>query len=481
MQRRVQGQPLQVRKLRLSTAALPSLETPFDEDALIESPMVLDIQIGSQSMRSSFAMIDSGALAVGFIDSDFAQSLDLPLQPITYPRSLDMFDGTTTTAGLVTHLAHARLLLGGGHHSESISLFVTKLADYPVILGRGWLRRHNPMINFETNALQFPSETCRRKCLSPLYSSSLAETPALEVRCIGAAPFARLATKRNHVLFAVTMQDLEKALQPKKYTDPATILPSEYHEYLDVFSRQAAEELPPHRASDHRIRLTEGSSPPYGPLYGMSQTELLVLKNYLDENLKKNFIRPSSSPAASPVLFVKKPGGGLRFCVDYRGLNAITVKNRYPLPLIRETLDHITKARYFTKLDVIAAFNKLRMAEGDEWLTAFRTRYGLYEYLVMPFGLCNAPSSFQNYINDQLQDYLDNFATAYIDDILIYSNSLEEHKVHVQKVLERLRKANLQIDIDKCEFHVQEVKYLGLIITTRGVRMDPEKLTAIRE
>ena len=136
----------------------------------------------------------------------------------------------------------------------------------------------------------------------------------------------------------------------------------------------------------------------------MSRDELLVLQKYLTENLETGFIRSSSSPAASPVLFVKKPGGGLRFCVDYRALNAKTIKNRYPLPLIRETLDRLSKACIFTKLDIVAAFNRLRMAYGEERKTAFRTRYGLFEYLVMPFGLANAPSSFQHYINDVLRE-----------------------------------------------------------------------------
>ena len=128
------------------------------------------------------------------------------------------------------------------------------------------------------------------------------------------------------------------------------------------------------------------------------------------------------------MLFVKKLGEGLRFCVDYRSLNAITVKNRYPLFLIRETLNRISKYRIYTKLDIIAAFNKLRMKEGDEWKTAFRTRYGLFEYLVMPFGLANTPATWQKFINDILKDYLDDFATAYIDDILIFSETMAEHR-----------------------------------------------------
>ena len=135
-----------------------------------------------------------------------------------------------------------------------------------------------------------------------------------------------------------------------------------------------------------------GTQPPAEPLYGMSRNELQVLKKYLEENLSKGFIPASSSPAAAPVLFVKKPGGGLWFCVNYRGLNAFTVKNKYPLPLIRETLDKLCKAVYFIKLDIVAAFNKICMAEEKEWKTAFRTRLRLYKYLVMPFGLSNAPA-----------------------------------------------------------------------------------------
>jgi Reverse transcriptase (RNA-dependent DNA polymerase) len=194
-----------------------------------------------------------------------------------------------------------------------------------------------------------------------------------------------------------------------------------------------------------------------------------VLRKYLDEHLDKGFIKASSSPIAALVIFVKKPGGGLRFYVDYRALNAVTVKNRYPIPLIQETLNQLSKARIYTKLDIIYAFNHLHIAKGDEWLTAFRTRYGLFKYLVMPFGLANAPSSFQHFVNNTLRPYLDIFYTAYIDDILIYSNNLTEHRKHVKLILEALRGASLQLDIDKCEFHKTEVLYLGLIISTDSV------------
>ena len=301
----------------------------------------------------------------------------------------------------------------------------------------------------------------------------------LDIRMIGATPLARLAKKPEHTIFAVTMADIEKALAPKKHTDPAAKVPVDHHKHLDVFSRKEADKLAEHRPYDHKIVLEEGKQPGFGPLYGMSRNELQVLQKYLNEMLSKGFIRASSSPVAAPVIFVKKPGGGLRFCVDYRALNAITIKNRYPLPLIQETLNRLSKARYYTKLDLIHAFNRLRIAKGDEWLTAFRTRYGLFEYLVTPFGLANAPSSFQHFVNDTLRPYLDVFCTAYIDDILVYSNNLAEHRKHVDLVLEALKGAGLQLDVDKCEFHKTEVLYLGLVISTDGVRMDPKKIEAI--
>jgi len=291
-------------------------------------------------------------------------------------------------------------------------------------------------------------------------------------------------------VFAASMADINKALAAKKFTDPKDKMPSHFHQWLDVADRKKAELLPPVRGQgvDHSIELEKDDNGrekevPWGPLYNMSRDELLVLRKTLTDYLDKGFIRVSNSPAAAPVLFVKKPGGGLRFCVDYRGLNRVTKKDRYPLPLIYETLRSISKAKWFTKLDVIAAFHKLRILEGDEWKTAFRTRYGLYEWMVTPFGLANAPSTFQKYVNWALRDYLDEFCSAYVDDILIYSSgSRQQHREHVGKVLQRLREAGLQIDIDKCEFEVQETKYLGFIIEAgKGLRMDPEKIKAIAE
>ena len=237
-----------------------------------------------------------------------------------------------------------------------------------------------------------------------------------------------------------------------------------------------------HRADwDHEIHLEEGQKASFVRNYKpFSDQETAAMKKYIDEHLGKGFIRPSSSAAASPILLVRKPGGGLRFCIDYRALNAVTVKNRYPIPLISETLGKLAGAVKYTKLDVIHAFNRIRMREGHEWLTAFNSRYGQFEYLVMPFGLCNAPGTFQGYINESLREYLDVFCTAYLDDVLIYTNKDEDHASHVLQVLRRLHKRGLQVDIDKYEFNTTRVKYLGMIMTTNGIEMDTEKVEAIQ-
>ena len=284
--------------------------------------------------------------------------------------------------------------------------------------------------------------------------------------------------KEIHLVTIITQEDLAAYCEYKNI-DSATLLLKLYTAFLNVFFRKEADTLLKHEPYDHTIHLKEGTQASAFTLYSMSCDEALKLCQYLDENLSKGFIWVSRSDAAASVLFVKKPRGGLCFCVDYWGLNAITVKNQYLLPLISETLNYLSWARIFTKLNIIAAFNRLCIWEGNEALITFCTHFSLFEYLIMPFGLCNGPASFQNYINDTLQEYLDDFCTVYLDDILIYSEIKAEHEIHVKRVLQKLREAGLQADITKCAFHVKEVPYLGLIITTEGVKMDSAKVSTI--
>ena len=201
----------------------------------------------------------------------------------------------------------------------------------------------------------------------------------------------------------------------------------------------------------------------------MSPEELNAVKSYLDSHLAKEFIQASSASYSLPVLFGKKPGGGIRFCINYRRLNAITKKDRYPISLIEERVAQLEGAKYFTKIDICQAFYRIRMSKDSEEFTTFLTRFGIFKHLVMPFGLFNSPASWQHLINDILFNFLHCFVQTYLDNILIYSKTLKEHHSHVCQVLQCLREARLQADIDKCEFHVQETKFLGLIVSTEGI------------
>ena len=256
-------------------------------------------------------------------------------------------------------------------------------------------------------------------------------------------------------------------------------LPEEYEEYRDVFSEDKANELPPRGRPEHAIELT--GDPPHGPIYKLSEKELKILRKYIQDGLDRGWIRESTSSAGAPILFTPKKDGELRLCVDYRGLNRLTVKNRYPLPLMSEILDRLSGARCFTKLDLRNAYHRIRIREGDEWKTAFRTWYGHFEYLVMPFGLVNALATFQAYINRALTGLVDLTCIVYLDDILIYSEDPAAHKRHVVEVLERLRKHGLFAKLSKCRFTTDTVDFLGFILGPDGVAMEESRVKAIQE
>jgi len=213
-------------------------------------------------------------------------------------------------------------------------------------------------------------------------------------------------------------------------------IPVEYHEFHEVFSGTKANTLPPHRPYDLQISLEEGAKPFHGPIYSLSPPELTALQEFLEEHTRNGFIRPTKSLWGAPVLFVKKKDRSLRLCVNFHALNKVTEKDHYPLPLVTDLLNAPGPARIYSKIDLKHTYHLVHIAEGDEPKMAFQTHYGSFEWRVMPFGLSNAPAVFQRFINDVLEGLLDVCTIGYIDDILVYSNSLEEHKDHVQEVLQ---------------------------------------------
>lgn len=304
---------------------------------------------------------------------------------------------------------------------------------------------------------------------------------------------SELTRRRKETLNQLSMQlasinndlSVEEAMEVKYQSDEEMVqkkLPAQYKEFESLFSRRDSDSLPEHKPNvDHKIDLIKENVLSFEPLRRMTDEQLSETKKYIVDNLHKGFIEPSNAPYAAPILFAKKADGGLRFCVDYRKLNELTKKDPYPIPLIDEMMARICQAKIFTKLDIQQAFHRIRMTTDSEDYTTFRTRYGTYKYKVLPFGLTNGPATFQRFINDILMEHLDDFCSAYMDDILIYSSNTAEHELHVKKIMTILQAHGLQADIKKSEFGVKKTKFLGFIVGVNGVEVDPEKISVIHK
>ncbi len=313
------------------------------------------------------------------------------------------------------------------------------------------------------------------------------EENTVEIHSIAVASFNILSRQKYVKIFAVFMKDLEIQLKKQENNtviDSKSVVSSEYHDFLDVFFKEKANILSSHRKHDHRIELEKNHESKHenASLYNLSKEELLLIKKYLKKHLDKEFIESNTAFYVSLILFVKKLDDELRFCVDYRKLKVIIKKNKYSISLIAEIIARLSKMKWMTKIDIRHAFNRIRMHfKKNEDLITFRIKYETYKYLIMLFELINKSSTFQNFMNDTLMNYLDEFVIAYLDDIIVYSNSKKKHMKHVRKILQRLREANIQTDVDKCEFHTIETKFLRMIVDRDDIKMNFEKIRAIVE
>ena len=419
----------------------------------------VEADVNGQQTR---ALIDSGC-TISAIDADYAKERGFALEPLTEAIPVRNADGSMNTGGTITHSVTVSLTIDD--HTEDIRLLVTKLTT-PIFLGHDWLQKHNPRVDWRKGELRFEDCNCALEAIERIGMIRVDKWLELrEERIRGVAQ--DIAIEQNKLRGEKTFED---------------VVPEHYWDFRDVFEEKNFEALPPRRSCDHVIELLPNAKPYCGKAYRMTHEEEQALEEFLEENLKTGRIRPSKSPWGAPFFFIKKKDGKLRPVQDYRQLNAQTKKNAYPLPLIGELLDKLRTARYYTKLDIRWGYNNIRIAEGDEEKAAFMTTRGLFEPTVMFFGLCNAPATFQAFMNEGLKDQIAKGDTgAYLDDIIIFNSTLKEHRSSVREVLQRLREMGVTCKPSKCEFETSETEYVGHIVGHNSVAMDPAKVKGVVE
>jgi hypothetical protein len=481
-------QKVYIRTIKLQNAVEMSLELQtIDTGARITIP----------------SLLDSGATGM-FIDASFVKGNGLTTHRL--PRAVPVYniDGTLNEGGSITE--EVDLIMRFKEHTERVTFAVTNLGRMTVVVGHSWLQKHNPEINWVTGEVKMtrcPSSCGFNKTKPVVKSSRKRRQRARRARPgilldqteqdagldddfdleQGDRVFAMFEFPDEEHISATSNISQRLAEEAHRQDRPKTfeeIVPPRYWQYKDVFSKASFDELPARKKWDHAIELKPGSEPRSTKIYPLSPDEQKQLDEFLEENLKTGRIRPSKSPMASPVFFIKKKDGSLRLVQDYRKLNDMTIKNAYPLPLISELVNQLRRAKYFTKLDVRWGYNNVRIREGDEWKAAFRTNRGLFEPLVMFFGLTNSPATFQTMMNELFQELInEGCVVVYIDDILIFTETLEEHRRVVERVLEILQRNNLYLKAEKCEFEKLLIEYLGLIISQGHIEMDPVKVEGV--
>ena len=424
--------------------------------------------------RQCRVLIDSGATNQ-FISTAFAAKLSGHRVDKSVPDPIRLANGHILTSNRVRRLAFSM-----SDYKDQLSFHEVDLEGFDMILGQPWLTRINPTINWKTGTLRI-----RHKGITTTLSKMEDEvTRRIASTLIVSVAELRKLRRTKAPMFLITLQQVKGALDSRKAGDEKfqQNLTNLIKEFPDVLPEgEVKPPFPPDRAIEHEIPTEPGKPPPHKPVYRLSEKELQELKTQLEDLINRGFITPSTSPYAAPVLFVPKKDGTSRMVIDYRLLNAITIKNRYPLPRIDELMDRLHGAKIFSKIDLASGYHQIKVAECDQHKTAFRTRFGHYEFKVLPFGLTSAPATFMRLMNDTLMPYLDQFVIVYLDDICIYSKTPEEHLEHVRKILTLLRQEKLIGKLSKCEFGISSMEFLGHVVSDQGIATDPAKIKAVQD
>ncbi|XP_031479944.1 uncharacterized protein LOC116250461 [Nymphaea colorata] len=418
--------------------------------------------IGQIGKRNVLVLLDSGATH-NFVGDHLAQELKCTIEE--HP-TLKVLVANGECLPCTRKCANVELVLQKIPYT--VDLLVVPLPSVDIILGVKWLKTLGRIWwDFSTMEMCLPKEGGGKEVVLRAVDPSLAPKAALKAIAVQ-RPAAWLVSVAEEV---VAQEGSEERVpeQIQKVLD----------EFKDIFEEPKG--LPPPRSYDHRIVLTNDTEPVNVRPYRYGYAQKSEIERLVKEMRESNIIRPSSSPFSSPVLLVKKKDNTWRFCVDYRALNEATVKDRHPIPVIDELLDELSGARIFSKLDLRSGYHQIRMYEEDISKTAFRTHDGHYEFLVMPFGLTNAPATFQRCMNDVFRQFLRDFVLVFFDDILVYSQSIEQHVDHLRTVLRVLRENTLFAKMSKCSFGQTSIGYLGHIVSHEGVRADPKKLQAMEQ
>src|SRR6266702_1701412 len=449
-------------------------------------------------------LIDSGATD-NFICKNLLQRLKIATLPIEVPLKIWNVDGTHNQDGKITHFTDLQVRTGAD--TKILRFLLTNLGRDEVILGYPWLTAFKPEIHWKDATLdkQYqpvvissinPGETRVSSAITEdewaMMNEDPEEVPYLAIRRIhsctqepervGQEVSSEMESKEMTLRRTTVASELAQLAMDKRKRTYEEMVPEEYRKYQKIFNKEQSHRFPPKQPWDHAIDLL-----PEAPhtidckIYPTTQSEKEALNEFVKEQLAKGYIRPSKSPYSSPFFFIKKKDGKLRPVQDYRRLNSLTVKNRYPLPLIPEIIDQIRHARRFTKLDIRWGYNNVRIKEGDEWKGAFKTNLGLYKPCVMFFGLTNSPSTFQTMMDTIFRELISTGEViVYMDDILIATPSnLSHHQRLVHQVLTRLEEHDLYLKPEKCTFEALEVEYLGLSIGHGKIRIDPIKVVRV--